>query len=56
MQVKEDFKKEIQENINYNISIFKNAKLLDSFENSKEINIKIIKNNENYVILLLIKF
>ena len=46
VQVKEDFKKKIQENINYNISIFKNAKLLDNFANSKEINSKIIKNNE----------
>ena len=46
VKVKEDFKKKIQENINYNISIFKNAKLLDNFANSKEINIKIIKNNE----------
>ena len=46
VQVKDDFKKKIQENINYNISIFKSAKLLDNFANSKEINIKIIKNNE----------
>ncbi len=46
VQVKEDFKKKIQKNVNYNISIFKNAKLLDNFANSKEINIKTIKNNE----------
>ena len=46
VQVKEDFKEKIQESINYNISIFKNAKLLDNFANSKEINIKTIKNNE----------
>ena len=41
-----DFKKKIQENINYNISVFKSAKLLDNFANSKKINIKVIKNNE----------
>ena len=46
MQVKEDFKKKIQENINFNIGIIKNAKLLDHFSNPNEINIKIIKNNE----------
>ena len=46
VQVIKDLKKKIEENINYNISIFKNAKLLDNFANSEEINIKIIKNNE----------
>ena len=46
VQVKEDFKKKIQENINYNISVFKSDKLLDNFANSKKINIKVIKNNE----------
>ena len=46
VQVKEDFKKKIQENIDYNISIFKNSKHLNTFANSKKINIKIIKNNE----------
>ena len=46
VEVKEDFKKKIKDNVNYNISIFKNAKLLDNFTNSKEINIKIIKNNK----------
>ena len=46
VQVKEDFEKKIQENIDYNISIFKNTKLLNDFANSKKINIKIIKNNE----------
>ena len=46
VQVKEDFKKKIRENINYNISIFKYANFLDNFSNSKEVNIKIIKNNE----------
>ena len=46
VQIKDDFKKKMQENINYNISIFKNAKVLDYFANYKEINIKIIKNNK----------
>jgi membrane-bound lytic murein transglycosylase B len=46
VQVKEDFKKKIQENVNYNINIFKNAKILDNFLNYKEIKIKIIKSKE----------
>ena len=46
VQIKDDFKKKMQENINYNISIFENAKLLDNFANYKEINIKVITNNE----------
>ena len=44
--LKKILKKKIQENTNYNISIFNNSKLLDKFVSSKKIKVKIIKNKE----------